>query len=184
MTEPLVPPPAWPPAGNWVGWEARSWSSAPRRIPWLGLFLVLLGAVLLVGQTATPLSGWTLFLAAIAAAFALDWLVNRSPGALVPACFFGALALSGGLHDVGLIEGGGWTPLILGAGLLLAWLLGRLEGRRHPLAFWLGLILGLLGLVEIGWRLAGVSIGDLWPVILIALGLAILLRERGRTGRS
>jgi hypothetical protein len=185
MSQPGGPPLAEPPRTTvtWE-WQARSWAGRPRRLPWVGVLLILLGIVLLLGQTTTPFSSGTLLVGALAVAFAVDRIVNGARWSLLPAFFFGALAVSGGLADLGLIEGGGWTELILGVALILAWLVRRLEGGRRDWLLWLGLILALIGGVELAGRVQGFpALGDLWPLLLIVAGLAIVLAEWRRPRR-
>src|SRR3972149_3986829 len=58
---------------EWSGW---SWSPR-RRVPWLGVLLVVFGLAMLVDQL-TPLSASALILGALAIAFGASWLIGGS----------------------------------------------------------------------------------------------------------
>lgn len=160
-------------------WGSWGWTGGGRRFPLLGVVLVLLGAGLLIRQL-DPRIGWsTLVFLALALAFSGAWLLGRSRFAVVPAFFFFALGVPALLQDLGVVVGEGWTTLSLGVALLVAWGFGRLRGRTHGWALWLGGLLTIVGLAQVSYRLAGLpAIGALWPVIIIVAGLLIIFRDR------
>src|SRR3972149_6318417 len=116
---------------EWSGW---SWSPR-RRVPWLGVLLVVFGLAMLVDQL-TPLSASALILGALAIAFGARWLIGGSPGAMGacrgargPALVLAALAIPDALTDLKVITGDGWGSVALAIAFLAIWLVG---GRRGP----------------------------------------------------
>ena len=166
------------------GWY-WSWDGGRERLPWVGIFLVALGGALLIGQFTTPLSASTLLFDALAAAFLVTWFVNGARGAMIPALFFVALGAAGTLSDLGYISGSGWGTFFVGLGLLLGWLIGRWWGGRYGWALWVGLFFAILGGVQVAGRIPGFpDLGQLWPLLLVALGLWIIWRAYVRPRRA
>ncbi len=164
----------------------RSDQEATGRFPWVGVLLVLLGVALLVRQLAPAISFGDLLLLALGLAFAGAWLVAHQRWALVPAILLLALALPRLLRDVGVIGGDGWTPLFLGAALLLVWAIGRAQQRAgHGWALWLGGLFVVVGLFQLSDRIPGIpDLGALWPLIIIGAGLALIVGSQVAARRS
>jgi hypothetical protein len=160
-------------------WTEWSWSPR-RRVPWLGILLVLFGLALLV-QQLSPLSASALILGALAIAFGASWLFGGSRWAMVPALLLGALAIPEALTDLGYIAGPGWGSLSLGVAFVLIWLLGRRPGHPRNWALWLAVIFGLIGLTQVSRQFAWLPPLDaFWPIVFIVLGVAVILgRRRG-----
>jgi hypothetical protein len=162
---------------EWPEWSEWSWSPR-RRVPWLGIVLVLFGLALLVEQL-TPLSASTLMLGAVAIAFAASWLVGGSRWAMAPALVFGALAIPQALTDLGYLVGPGWGSISIALAFLLIWLIGSRRGRRRGWAFWLAVIFGLFGMTQVSRELAWLPPLDaFWPVVFIVLGVAVIVGAR------
>jgi len=171
------------PRVEYRGWY-WSWDGGRERLPWLGIFLVALGGALLVGQFTTPLSASTLLFDALAAAFLVTWLVNGARGAMLPALFFLGLGLAGTLSDAGAISGSGWGTLFVGIALLAAWLIGRWWGGRHGWALWVGLLFVVVGAIQVAGQIPGFpDLGQLWPLLIVALGVWIIWRAYQRPRR-
>lgn len=152
------------------------------------LLLIALGIMFLLGNYfnlgTTFLAIIGLFL--LVAYFAL----GRSPGFLIPGGILTGLGLGVYAANVGALGGErGWWPLILvglGVGFLLIWALERSQ-RWAVLP---GSIISALGLLFLLTTLGGIipwgvwrSVGDWWPLILIALGLWMMYRQwRPREG--
>lgn len=169
-----------PAAGHPGPPEWTEWSWSPRRrVPWLGIVLVLFGLALFV-QQVTPLNASTLILGALAIAFGASWLFGGSRWAMVPALILAALAIPDALTDLGYIVGPGWGSLSLGVAFLLIWLFGRRPGHGRGWALWLAAIFGLIGLTQVSRQLAWLPPLDaFWPIVFIVLGVAIILGQRG-----
>lgn len=156
------------------------WWSGQRRFPWLGAFLIAVGAALAVAQVAPEVSDSRLLAAFIALVF---WAAFFSAGmgwAGIAAAIIGGWGLSGILQDLGYVSGGGWTPLLIGAGFLVVYLAElAMRGGRLAWTLWIGLALVILGAGEIALRqIPGFPPLDALfvPVLLIAIGAFLVLR--------
>jgi hypothetical protein len=169
------------PVGGGPEWTAWSWSGGRRSFSWLGVFLVLVGAALLVRYVQPAISFNTLLLLALGLAFGAAWLLGGARWALVPAAVVLALAAARLAAELHLIEGDGWSALFLGVALLVTWVIGELWGSKRRWAFWAGAILALIGLAQVTDRIAGLpDLGWLWPAAIIAIGAALLVQARLR----
>lgn len=163
-----------------VWYRGYGWWEGRRRFPWLGGFLVAIGAALVVGQAdigistghALALFGGLVFWAA--------FVSDRGGWVGVPAALLSGWGLAGVLIDLGYITGSGWTALLPGAAFLVVYLLGL--GRhagRHGWALWVGLILVALGALQVAFReIPGSPPLDAYlvPVILIVIGAFLVAR--------
>ncbi|MFI5261340.1 MAG: hypothetical protein ACHQZR_02145 [Candidatus Limnocylindrales bacterium] len=162
----------------YAGWY-WSFDGGRERLPWAGIFLVAIGVALLVGQLTTPLSAGTLLLDALGATFLVTWLVNGARGAMVPALVFIALGAAATLTDLGTLSGPGWGSFFLGLAFALAWLIGRTAGGRHGWAAWAAVLFLAFGGVQLAGHIPGwPDLGQLWPVLIVALGLWLIWRAR------
>ncbi len=81
--------------------------------------------------------------------------------------------------ELGYVSGDGWSALFLGAGLVIAFAVGRLQRVRRDWALWVGLILVLVGFAQVSDRITGLpDLGLLWPLAVIAIGAVLLMRAR------
>lgn len=164
--------------------ESRTWTwgdeDVRRGLPWIGVFLVVFGGILLLG-TAYPdahILGSALT-TALGVALLASWATGRGWG-LYPGLLITAYSLPGLLVDLGVLPaGGGYGTFLFGVGLLgvavIRWV------GRHTWGWQLvvGAILTLAGGSEIAGRLwpGAPTLGDLLvPLVLILLGLVILTR--------
>jgi len=171
--------------GHGAGQGGRVWYRGfgwwcGRPFPWLGLFLVALGAALVVGEAgvgvttihALALFGGLVFWAAFIFALA-GW-------AGLPAALLSGWGLAGVLQDLGYVSGSGWTALLLGAGFLAVYLVGLARhGGRQGWTLWIGLGLVLLGAAEVAVReIPGLPPLDAYvlPAIFIVIGAFLILR--------
>ncbi len=164
---------------EWSGW---SWSPR-RRVPWLGVLLVVFGLAMLVDQL-TPLSASALILGALAIAFGASWLIGGSRWAMVPALVLAALAIPDALTDLKVIAGDGWGSVALAIAFLAIWLVGGRPGRRPGWSLWLAVIFGIIGLTQVSDQFDWLpDLDALWPVVFIVVGVALIVGQ-GRRGRS
>lgn len=166
------------------GFETRSWTwddeDIRRGLPWMGVFLVVFGGILLLG-TAFPSAHvvGSALTTAIGVALLVSWATGRGWG-LYPGLLITAYSLPGLLVDLGLIPaGGGYGTFLFGVGLLgvaaMRWYARRTWGWQLIV----GGILALAGGAEIASRLwpGFPGLGDLLgPLVLILIGLVILSR--------
>jgi hypothetical protein len=150
------------------------------------VILIALGIVFLLGNML-PNLGSLLFLA-LGAAFLIARVVQREYGFAIPAGIllgfgtFVALTANGWLLDTGADTAqGGWFFILLGAGFLLAYLIGARPALIWPL--FPATILAAFGLLLIGqdnlsWFARLGWMVNFWPLILVATGLWLLVRPR------
>jgi hypothetical protein len=168
---------------EWLAWK---WARGGRGFPWLGALLVLLGGGLLLQFAFPMLSVGTLLLLAIGLAFLAGWLIGGSWLSMFPGVLITALGLAELVEDLALlapagqdVPGLGSTALALG--FLLIWLIGYLVGRRSTWPLWGAALFGLIGVAQLSGRLVGIpELGFLWPVVIIAIGVLLILNARRR----
>jgi hypothetical protein len=146
------------------------------RLPWLGIFLVVFG-VLLIAQIWFPAlatAGSLLFLA-IGIAFLVSWAVNRGTASLYLGAIIVALAAPGLLAAAGLVQGPGVGTLCLGVAFLgiaaIRWITNK--GVGWQAAF--GAILTAIGALMMA--VPGLA-AIVWPLALVIGGGLVLLRSR------
>ena len=167
---------------NW-GWPGQVERSG---VPWIGIFLVVFGGLLLIQQVA-PEVQWagSILALAIGLAFLVSWLINRRTSALYVGTVITALTLPDVLAAGGVIDGGeGWGTLFLGIAFLVIAVV-RAAGRGGwgwQLVF--GGLLLLTGSSTVARHVAGFpEIGRYaWPIALVVLG-AILVARGARRSR-
>jgi len=161
------------------GWQWGSEESRRPRLSWIGVFLVVFGALLIIENSLPEyrdLGNIAVLAAGVASLIA--WVVSRSTVALYFGAFLTAAALPGTLNGLGLELGSGWGTLFFGIALLFIAMV-RAVGRGgwgwQAIA---GAALVLLASTEI----AVPDVGNLvLPALLVILGLLLLVRG-GRGG--
>lgn len=138
----------------------------------LAFALILLGILGLLARTAAG-SGW-LWLGVVAAVAIAVYANTRTYGFLLLGGALGGSAL--GLLLSELVRGDGVFLISLGAGFVAV---DRIEPRGQRWVRSLGLVLAVLGLLV--WLVDIGGLGTAWlPLLLIALGVALLWRDRRR----
>lgn len=161
------------------GWE---WDDigGPRRqsrLPWFGIFLVVFGVLLFLREFYPGLetAGSLLFLA-VGLAFLVSWLVNRGMGSLYLGSIITALAAPDLLAAAGIVEGPGVGTLCLGVAFLFIAGVRAASGAGFGWQAILAAILAVIGATSLA--IPGLS-ALVWPVVLVALGVILLLRASG-----
>ncbi|TME81982.1 MAG: hypothetical protein E6I45_06965 [Chloroflexi bacterium] len=166
------------------GWTWPPEEGRRRGVPWIGIFLLLLGGLLLVEQFVPSVQvAGSAFLLALGLAFLISWAIDRGPGALYVGAILTALGLSNVLSDTGAITGPGWGTLFLGIAFAFIALIRVASGGGWGWQVWFAAILVVIGGARIAERqvLGLPDLGRyLWPLILVALGVWLLYRARGR----
>ncbi len=156
-------------------WSAVGGQAGRTRLPWLGIFLVVFGVLLLaqIWFPALATAGSLLFLA-IGVAFLVSWAVNRGTASLYLGAIIVALAAPGLLAAAGLVQGPGVGTLCLGVAFLciaaIRWVTGSGIG-------WQAVLGGLL--VAIGATMMafpGFS-ALVWPLALVIGGVLVVARS-------
>jgi hypothetical protein len=179
MSEPRNVTPGADPRRDNPEWMSWTWDGHGRSFPWLGVLLVLVGAGLLIQYFVPQVSAGTLVLVAIGLAFVAAWLFGGAYVAVVPGLLVLAIGVARLIEETNVYVGPGTTSFALAIAFLSIWLLGYVRGRRRTWPLWGAAIFGLIGLVQISGRIAGIpELGALWPVLIIVVGVLVLLSAR------
>lgn len=167
------------PAMRFHHWE---WGPDDERrpgLPWIGIFLLVFGGLLLIQQVNPEFrSVGSVVVLAIGLAFLVKWAIDRGTGSLYAGAIITALAVPGLLNAAG-IEANGLSTLSLGVAFLFIAVVRAVSGGGLGWQLWFGGLLALVG----GANIAGASVAGLvLPIMLVALGLLLILRgmPRGR----
>jgi hypothetical protein len=162
-------------------WEWGPEGTRKPGLPWIGIFLLVFGGLLLVQQLYPQFESiGSVLVLAIGLAFLVKWAIDRGTGSLYAGAIITALAAPGLLNAAG-IEAEGLTTFSLGVAFLLIAAVRAATGGGLGWQAWFGGLLALIGGVTIGSPAAG---GLVIPALLIALGAALLIRDAGRGFRS
>lgn len=178
------PPPAAPgesPPPEHGGMRAYTWQWGNEedrrpRLPWIGIFLIVFGALLLVDRLLPQyLTQANLLVLAAGLAFVIVWLLRRGTFALYAGAFLTASAVPGLVKSLNYDPGTGFGTLCYGAALLF---IAAVRGSRGGGVGWqavIGVILVALGGSELALPDAASLV---LPILLVAMGLILLTRRR------
>jgi hypothetical protein len=161
------------------GWRWGPDEARRPGLPWIGIFLVIFGGILLIDQALPAyrrIGDATLLAAGLASL--LVWVLRRGTIALYAGAFLTALALPGTIEGLqGGDLGPGWGTLFFGlAFLFIAAVRAWRNGGVGWQAFY-GTILVLIGGSQIAKPdLAAVA----WPILLVVAGAVLLVRGTQR----
>ena len=148
-------------------------------LPWIGIFLVVFGVILLLEQTLPEYSrlGNVALLAAGLASL-VAWALRRGTIALYAGAFLTALALPGAIEGLqGRDLGPGWGTLFFGLAFLFVALVRLWRGGGVGWQAFYGGILVLIG----GSQIAKPDLAAfVWPILLLVIGGLLLVRGTGR----
>ena len=162
------------------GIRAWAWRWGPdeeRRpgLPWIGVFLVVFGALLLVERMLPDQRLGDVAVLAAGLASLVVWIVRRSTIALYAGAFLTALALPGTIEALGQPLGPGWGTLFFGLAFLFVAAVRASQGGGVGWQTLYGAILVLIA----GTEIVKPDVADFaWPVVLVAIGLLLLFRGR------
>lgn len=158
-------------------WEWGPEDTRRPGLPWIGIFLLVFGGLLLVQQVFPDFeslgSGLVL---AIGLAFLVKWAVDRGTGSLYAGAIITALAAPGLLNAAG-VQANGLGTFSFGVAFLFIAAVRAASGGGWGWQLWFGGLLALVGGVSVGSPAAS---GLIVPLLLVALGAALLLRGAGR----
>jgi hypothetical protein len=154
------------------GWQ---WGPDEQRrpgLPWVGIFLVVFGALLLLDRFVPQfrLAGSGLVLA-VGIVFLIRWAVERGSGSLYAGAIITGLALPGVLEGSGIVGGAGLGTLCLGLAFLFIALVRAATGGGIGWQAWFGGILAVIGGTQVAIPQLG---GLLIPAVLVVLGLGLV----------
>ena len=145
-------------------------------LPWIGIFLLVFGGLLLVQQAYPELeSAGSLLVLAIGLAFLVKWAIDRGSGSLYAGAIITALAAPGLIEAAG-VHANGMGTFCFGIAFLFIAAVRAATGGGWGWQLWFGGLLALVG----GASMSSSTAGDLVvPLLLVALGAALLLRDLG-----
>jgi hypothetical protein len=148
-------------------------------LPWIGIFLLVFGALLLVQQLYPEARGaGSMVVLAIGLAFLIKWAVDRGTGSLYAGAIITALAAPGVLNAAG-IDVDGLGTFCFGVAFLFIAAVRAVSGGGWGWQAVFGGLLVLLG----GANMLTPDVGGLFlPILLVALG-GVLIFGGGRRGR-
>jgi hypothetical protein len=150
-------------------------------LPWIGIFLLVFGALLLLQQAFPQFrSAGSVVVLAIGLAFLVKWAVDRGTGSLYAGAIITALAVPGLLNAAG-IEADGLSTFSFGIAFLFIALVRAVSGGGWGWQLWFGGLLALVGAISITGGSFG---GYLLPILLVGLGLVLILRGSGNRNRG
>ena len=169
-----IPPEAGP--VRVYGWEWGREEDRRPRLPWIGVFLVIYGALLLI-QRAVPqyFVASNLFVLAAGLAFLIIWLLRRGTFALYAGAFLTASTIPGLMTGLNINLGTGFGTLCYGVALLF---IAMVRASRRGGIGWQAVI-GVL-LVALGGSQLAVpdAASYVLPILLVVFGIVLLSRER------
>jgi hypothetical protein len=146
-------------------------------LPWIGIFLLVFGGLLLLQQLLPEArAAGSLVVLAVGLAFLIKWAIDRGTGSLYAGAIITALAAPGVLNAAG-IDLDGLGTFCFGVAFLFIALVRGVTGGGWGWQLWFGGLLALLGGVSMTSPMAG---GLIAPAALIALGVVLLLRGAQR----
>jgi hypothetical protein len=141
-------------------------------LPWIGIFLLVFGGLLLLQQLYPDAqSVGSVLVLAIGIAFLIRWALTRGTGSLYAGAIITALAVPGALTNAGLGREGLGT-LALGVAFLFIALVRATSGGGIGWQAWFGGLLAVIGGVNLVQPQVG---GLLVPVALVVLGVLLVL---------
>ena len=164
-------------AGRVYTWEWGPEAGRRPGLPWVGIFLLVFGGLLLVQQLLPEAEGLgSILVLAIGLAFLIKWALDRGTGSLYAGAIITALAAPGVINALGY-DADGLTTFCLGVAFLGIAAVRAASGGGFGWQAVFGGLLVLLGGVNILTPSVG---GLIVPVVLLVLGGALLLGG-GRT---
>src|SRR5215213_9901999 len=160
------------------GWEWGREADRRPRLPWIGIFLVVFGALLLVRQAVPQyITATNLVVLAAGLAFLIVWLLRKGTFPLYAGAFLTASAIPGLVEGLNIVPGPGFGTLCFGVAFLFIGLVRATRGGGVGWQAAIGVILVALGGSEMVLPMAA---NVILPVLLVAIGLVLLTRDRSR----
>jgi hypothetical protein len=140
-------------------------------MPWIGIFLLVFGGLLLLQQLYPEAQSiGSVLVLAIGIAFLIRWALTRGTGSLYAGAIITALSVPSALTNAGIGREGLGT-LALGVAFLFIALVRAMSGGGVGWQAWFGGLLAVIGGANIVQPQVG---GLLVPVALVVLGIVLL----------
>lgn len=161
-------------------WEWGADDAHRPGLPWIGIFLLVFGGLLLLQQVFPQFEAFgSVIVLAVGLAFLIKWAVDRGAGSLYAGSIITALAVPGLLNAAG-IEANGLTTFSLGVAFLFIALVRIATGGGLGWQIWFGGLLAVIG----GAQIANASLGGyVLPLLLVILGIFLIAGGMGSRAR-
>ena len=161
-------------------WEWGTDNEHRPGLPWIGIFLLVFGGLLLLQQVFPQFAAvGSVIVLAIGVAFLVKWAVDRGTASLYAGSIITALSVPGLLNAAG-IEANGLTTFSLGMAFLFIAAVRLITGGGVGWQIWFGGLLAVIG----GAQIANAPLGGyILPLVLVGLGILLIARGAGN-GRS
>ncbi|HSL76384.1 MAG TPA: hypothetical protein VK867_05525 [Candidatus Limnocylindrales bacterium] len=155
-------------------WGTGTWGRGQERrpgLPWIGVFLLVFGGLLLIQQLyPQSQSLGSLLVLAVGLAFLIRWALTRGTGSLYAGAIITALAIPSALTNVGLSREGLGT-LCLGIAFLFIAVVRLMGGGGLGWQAWFGGLLTVIGAVNLIQPQVG---GLIVPIALVVAGVILV----------
>jgi hypothetical protein len=164
--------------------RAYGWTWGPdegRRpgLPWIGVFLIVFGGLLLVEALLPDYKSLgDIGILAAGIASLVVWAVRRGTLWLYAGAFLTALALPGTIQALGVPLGSGWGTFFFSMAFLF---IALIRWSRGGGVGWQALYGGILLVIALSEIMRPDLAGVAWPLILVAIGAVLLVRGANRT---
>lgn len=160
------------------GWEWGREEDRRPQLPWIGVFLLIFGGLLLVDRALPQfLTATNLLVLAAGLSFLILWLLRRGTFPLYAGAFLTASAIPGLVKSLGVVIGTGFGTLCYGLAFLFVALVRVTRGGGVGWQAIIGVILVALGAAELA--LPDMA-SYILPILLVAIGIVLLTRDRSR----
>lgn len=169
------------PAVHVHAWEWGPGTATRPGLPWIGIFLLVFGGLLLVQQVVPEArSIGSIGVLAVGIAFLIKWAMDRGTGSLYAGAIITALAAPGVLNALGVVATG-LTTFCLGIAFLVIAAVRAASGGGWGWQLWFGGLLALIGGINITTPGVGTLIV---PVALVIVGLLLIAGGYGQGPRA
>ena len=146
-------------------------------LPWVAIFLVVFGVLLLIQQAYPEARGaGSAFVLALGLAFLIKWAIDRGTGSLYAGAIITALAAPGVLNAAG-VDIDGLGTFCFGIAFLFIGAVRAFSGGGIGWQVWFGGLLALLG----GVNMLSPDVGGLiLPLLIIGIGAVLLIGSLSR----
>jgi hypothetical protein len=170
------PPPPEPGGIRSYGWEWGRDQDRQPELPWIGIFLLVLGGLLLLERVLPDyISLGNVIVLAAGLAFLLLWTLRRGTFPLYAGAFLTAASIPGLLKGLGVVIGDGFGTLCYGLAFLF---IAAVRLSRGGGIGWQALIGGLLTALGASQLALPNAASLVFPALLVVLGLILLTRGR------
>lgn len=159
-------------------WEWGTDNEHRPGLPWIGIFLLVFGGLLLLQQVFPQFAAvGSIIVLAIGLAFLVKWAIDRGTASLYAGSIITALAAPGLLNAAG-VEANGLTTFSLGVAFLFIAVVRLATGGGVGWQIWFGGLLAVIG----GAQIANAPLGGyILPIVLVGLGIVLITRGAGNS---